>query len=193
MRRPPPTNRALAGRRGITITEVLIACVGVAIIMGLSAVSIQLMMKLNADLQRRYGAAAGFERLARILRDDARSGETAIVTSAPKTTGNSAMLRLAMGKDHAIEYQGATASVTRTEMKGGKPVAHETVSLPRGTAAQFELRKDGTRTFVVLVTSQAAGKSPIEQGSFEPARTLEIVAQLGKDRVLATAARGGKP
>ena len=36
---------------------------GVAMLLGLCAVSIQLLMRLNADVQGRYGAAVALERL----------------------------------------------------------------------------------------------------------------------------------
>ena len=84
MRRRVREQSTRSARRGITIIEVLIVVTGVAMLLGLCAVSIQVLMKLNGDVQARYGAAVALERLARQLRDDAHASETAQIGVEPK-------------------------------------------------------------------------------------------------------------
>jgi hypothetical protein len=180
--------RASSARRGITIIEVLIVVTGVAMMLGLCAVSIQILMRLNADGQARYGAAVSLERLARQVRDDAHSSETAQIAALEKTAGNPTSLRLDMGPDHKVAYEPRDGSVVRTESQAGQVVRHDSYALARGALARFELRDEASRRLVALVVSRPAGKSQTE-----PPRPLEVVAVQGKDRVGPLGKRGGKP
>jgi hypothetical protein len=175
-------------RRGITIIEVLIVVTGVAMLLGLCAVSIQVLMKLNGDVQGRYGAAVALERLARQLRDDAHASETAAITIDEKKVGKAAGLRLAFEPDHVVVYELDNGGVVRTESRAGKAVRHEKYALARGTGARFELRDEGSRRLVALITTRPVGKSQAE-----PPRPLELVALQGKDRVGPRGKQGGKP
>jgi hypothetical protein len=188
MRRRTANTFARSARRGITIIEVLIVVTGVAMLLGLCAVSIQVLMRLNADVQGRYGAAVALERLARQLRDDSHASETALITVDEKKAGKPASLRLVFEPDHAVVYESGDGGMVRTESREGKRVRHERFVLPRGAGATFELRDEGSRRLVVLVTTRPAGKSQAE-----PPRPLEVVALQGKDRVGSPGKQGGKP
>jgi hypothetical protein len=175
-------------RRGITIIEVLIAVTGVALMLGLCAISIQLLLRLNADGMSRYGAAVAIERLARQLRADAHASQTAQLPEGDKGQGKPASLRLFVEPTHIVAYEPIKDSMVRTETRGGKVVRHESFALPRGGNARFELRDMASRRLVALVVSGAAGPSQTE-----PPRPLDVVALLGKDRVGPLGQRGGKP
>ena len=60
-------------RRGITLLETLVLVTCVAIVLGLAAVTIQLMLRLVADSQTRLSSSLMVERLARQLRADVYS------------------------------------------------------------------------------------------------------------------------
>ena len=188
MKRMSANMSTRSARRGITIIEVMIVVTGVAMLLGLCAVSIQVLMRLNADVQGRYGAAVALERLARQLRDDSHASETALITVDEKKAGKPASLRLVFEPDHAVVYDLGDGGVARTESRGGKRVRHEKYALARGADARFELRDEGSRRLVVLVTTRPAGKSQAE-----PLRPLEVVALQGKDRVGSPGKQGGKP
>jgi type II secretory pathway component PulJ len=188
MRRLSANISTRSSRRGITIIEVMIVVTGVAMLLGLCAVSIQVLMRLNTDVQGRYAAAVALERLARQLRADAHATETALVTGDPKKTDKTAALRLVLEPAHEVVYESGDGGVVRTESRAGKRVRHEKYALARGADASFELRDDGLHRLAVFVMTRTAGKSQVE-----PPRPLEVVALLGKDRVGPPGKQGGKP
>jgi hypothetical protein len=188
MRRMTAITSARSARRGITIIEVLIVVTGVAMLLGLCAVSIQVLMKLNADVQGRYGEGVALERLARQLREDAHASETAQMTVDEKKPGKPAGLRLLFEPNHVVVYDSGDGGVVRTESRAGKAVRHERYALARGAGVRFELRDEGSRRLVALVMTRPAGKSQTE-----PPRPLEVVALTGKDRLGPPGKQGGKP
>jgi Tfp pilus assembly protein PilV len=188
MRHMNAKTSARSARRGITIIEVMIVVTGVAMLLGLCAVSIQVLMKLNADVQGRYSAAVALERLARQLRDDAHASETAQMTVDDKKAGKPAGLRLVFEPNHDVDYASGDGGVVRTETRAGKAVRHEKFALARGAGVKFELRDEGSRRLVALVMTRPAGKSQTE-----PPRPLEVVALQGKDRLEQPGKQGGKP
>jgi hypothetical protein len=188
MRRVPAKRSVLTSRRGITIIEVLVVATGVAMLLGLCAVSIQLLMKLNSEGMARFSAAASFERLARQVREDTHASETAQITVDDKKAGASAGLRLVFAPNHVVAYMAGDGGVIRTESRSDKVVRHETFGLTRGGGVQFEIREEGPRRLVALVVTRPAGKSPTE-----PPRPLEVLALQGKDRHESPAKQGGKP
>ena len=64
-------------RRGITILEIMVVMTGVAAMLALCALTIQLLMRLNDDGHARLTAAVSLERLARQIRQDAHASDTA--------------------------------------------------------------------------------------------------------------------
>jgi len=164
-------------RRGITIIEVLIAVTGVTMILGLCAVSIQLLMKLSGDGVSRYGAAVALERLARQIREDAHSSESTRLVNDQKPDNKAGSLQLTLTPDHSVAYESQNGAVVRTESAAGKVVRHERYSLPAGGTARFELRAEGSSRLVALIMTRSPGKSQTE-----PARPLEVLAHIGKDR-----------
>jgi hypothetical protein len=179
-----------SARRGITIIEIMIVVSGAALLLGLCAVSIQLLMKLNGDVQGRLGEAVALERLGRQLRDDAHASQTAelLVSDQLKKAKQPVGLRLGLEPDHVVVYEFGDGGVVRNELRAGKAVRHERFTLARGASARFELRDEGPRRLVVLVLSRSPGKSQAE-----PPRPLELVALQGRDRVLSAGAQGSKP
>jgi hypothetical protein len=175
--------RAHSARRGITILEVLIVVTGVALMLGLCAVSIQLLMRLNSDGMSRVGAAVALERLGRQLRNDVHASQTAEVASE----GKPASLRLVFASSHIVSYESSASRVVRTETTGGNVARHESFSLPNGTTARFELREVASRRLVALVTSRSATTNQVE-----PPRPLDLVACVGKDHLGAHEKMGGK-
>ena len=177
--------RYALARRGITLIEVLIVVTGVTMMLGLCAVSIQLLMRLNGDGVSRYGTAVALERLARQMRADAHSSESGQLDVDPKADGKPASLRLTLNPDHMVTYQSQEGAVVRTESAAGKVVRRESYSLPAGGAARFLLREEGPSRLVALVVTRGPGKSQTE-----PPRPLEVVAQIGKDRLRTSGKTG---
>jgi type II secretory pathway pseudopilin PulG len=165
-------------RRGITLLEVLVLVTCVAIVLGLAAVTIQVMLRLVSDSQSRLSSSLMLERLARQLRTDAHACETAVLEGAQaKAPAARTTLKLVLEPGGLVSYKVLEKSVDRDETVAGKRVRHESFMLPRGRGARFELGAEAGRAMVSLVI----GPGP-ESSSAGPSRALEVVAVVGKHR-----------
>jgi hypothetical protein len=176
---PPRGHRIPRGaRRGITIIEVIVVMTGVATMLGLCAVTLQLLLRLSADSQSRLGAAMALERLASQFRADVHAAAT--VEFGGKAGGQpapGASLRVADGTRRVVTYEARAGQVLRVESGTGRSTRHESYELDRNAEVRFEPRDDGPRRFIAMVVSRRRGKEPLE-----PNRPLEVVASPGKDR-----------
>jgi type II secretory pathway pseudopilin PulG len=181
-------------RRGISLIEVIVVMSGVAVVLGLCAVTMQLLFRLNADGQARLSASATFARLASQFRSDAHGCDEAVLLPAAKAgtkeaePKSAASLRLTRGPQVVITYEAREGRVARVETVGGTTKAHESYRVGKGNVVAFERREEGERRFLALVLSRAAGKNEIE-----PPRPLEVLALPGKDRLATATTKGGRP
>jgi hypothetical protein len=165
-------------RRGITLIETLVLVTGVAVMLGLCAVTIQLLLRLHADSQARVNSTTVLERLARQLREDAHVSESArLGTLVAKATDGRTTLTFSVKATHSISYVVGEHKVARDETILGKRIRHESYSLERGQAARFQLFDESGHRMVALRLSHEPGKS-----GAEPLSPLEVVASLGKHR-----------
>jgi type II secretory pathway pseudopilin PulG len=176
-------------RRGITMIETLILVTCVAIMLGLVAVTIQVMLRLVADSQTRLSASLMLERLARQLRADVHGSETAVLEGAAgKAPAARAGVRLAPEPGRVVTYKMLRNSIDRDETVAGKRARHESFVLPRGRQARFELGAVAGRATVSLFFEPGAESSP---GG--PGRALEILAVVGKHRGVPVGKERPKP
>jgi len=155
----------------------MIVVTGVAMMLGLCAVTLQLLMRLNGASQARLGAAMTFERVARQLREDVHASETALLAPATQPGGKAANLSLTLEPTHLIAYEMHESSIVRLESRAGKRIRHESYELLHGRTGRFELRDEAGRKLVSLVVTHVAGTS-----GTDPPKPLEVVALVGKDR-----------
>jgi type II secretory pathway pseudopilin PulG len=182
-------------RRGITIIEVIVVMTGVATLLGLCAVTLQLLLRLNADGQSRRAAASALERLASQFRTDVHAADTVQLVEKPdgppaKVTNlaaPAASLRLATGSRALVTYEVRAGRVDRVESGTGRPTRHESYALDRGALVRFAHRDDGPRRFLAMIVTTRAGKEPVD-----PLRPLEVLALPGKDRRALARAEGGQ-
>jgi len=177
--------RRHSSRRGITILEIMVVMTGVAAMLALCAVTIQLLMRLNADGHARLSAAVSLDRLGRQIRQDAHASDAAHLDQ--KAAGKPASLRLTLEPKHDVLYEPQRREIVRVETKDGKLSRRESYSLPPGSDSRFEIRDEGARRLVVLVVTHDSGKNPIE-----PPRPMEVAALQGKDRVGPLGKPGGE-
>jgi hypothetical protein len=173
-----------AARKGITIIEVLIVvtCVGVAL--GLCAVTIQVLLRLEKDGQKRYLSQASLERLARQFRSDAHAATAARVEAARK--GEAAVLNLSLGPKHGISYEPRKSAVLRVESRDGNIQRRELYALPAARTIAFELLAEEGSQFIALLAMRSANSSG---GGSTP--VMRAVALVGKDGSRAVAIGGG--
>jgi hypothetical protein len=174
MTRDRKLNRGKCGRHGITLIETMVLITGVAIALGLCAVTIQLLMRLSASAQSRLNAQVGVERLARQLRTDVHAASHAEIKAegARKAAG----LQLAIGAKHTVTFEPRGAGVARIEAADGHVTRREVYSVEGASEIGFEIRPEAGRRFVALVLKKHAGKR--DGGSIRP---MEVVALLGKE------------
>ncbi|APW63160.1 type II secretion system protein [Paludisphaera borealis] len=177
-------------RRGITIIETLVMMTGVAVLLGMTVIVLQLAMKLEADSRGRLDRAGALGRLARQFRSDVHAASgVEIVTTDPKRQPG---LRIAPGPNRSIDYQPqGDGKLARVDTVGGKVASRETFIVPQSGAVRLSLRELDGRRFAVVEVDTIARKNRID-----PVRTLEILGAVGKDvRSLASEAKteGGKP
>ncbi len=178
------------GRRGISLIELMVVMTGVAVILGLCAVTIQALMRVNGDAQARLSASATFARLASQFREDVHASDDIQFTPAakagvPKATPG---MRLSRRPGIVISYEVKPGRVARIESASGKVSRHESYRIGNGNVVTFERREDGPRRFVALVMSRDGSK-----GELEPPRPLEVLALQGKDRPAILQPKGGQP
>ncbi len=169
-------------------TLILVTCV--AIMLGLVAVTIQVMLRLVADSQSRLSSSLMLERLRAQLRSDAHRSETAVVEGAAgKAAAPQAAVKLEPEPGHLVTYHMNGKSLDRDETASGKRVRHEAFALPRGHHARFELGALAGRMTVSLWIEPGAESSPVGRAA------LEVLAVVGKHRggALAQKSEGPKP
>jgi hypothetical protein len=179
-----------AARRGLSLIELMVVMTGVAIILGLCAVTIQALMSVNSDAQAGLNASATFARLASQFREDVHASDDIPLTPGTKDGDAKASprLRLTQGPGLVITYEASAGRVARVETASGKPGRHESYRIGKGHVVAFERREEGPRRFVVMVTSRDTGK-----GQLEPPRPIEVLALQGKDRAAIAQRKGGQP
>ena len=95
----------LESRRGITIIEVMVVITCVAVMLGICAITLRLLMQLSTDGQARLNAAASLERLSRQLRDDVHSCRSARLLVDDQSPAKPAGLQLTIEPDRSVSYQ----------------------------------------------------------------------------------------
>jgi hypothetical protein len=174
-------------RRGIALIEVLVLITCVGVVLGLAAVSIQVMLRLVTDSHGRLSSSLVLERLARQLRADAHASETSQVERAQgKAPAERTILKLTPEPGRLVTYTILEKSVDRDETMAGKKLRHESFVLPRGRQARIELAAEAGRAMVLLVIEPRPGSSP----GAGP-RALEVLAVVGKHRGRPVEKSGG--
>ncbi len=176
-------------RRGISLIETVVLMTGVAAMLGLTVLMLQLLLRLDVDSRARLDSAGMLARLAEQFRRDVHGASAARLIKQP---AGLAGLRIEPGPDRAIEYQVKGPSrVFRTETLKGKPVRNESYAIARGGPIELALKEDGGHRFAMLTVDRQASRYHTD-----PPRLFEIVAEVGRNRdrlTGAAAAAGGKP
>ncbi len=165
----------------------------VAVVLGLCAVTIQLLFRLNADGHARLSASASFARLASQFREDIHASEDVVLSPSgkPGTKASdpkvSASLRLTRGPQTVITYEAKEGRVARVVTASGTMKGHESYVVGKGNVVAFEHRDEGALRFVVMIMSREVGK-----GRLEPPRPLEVLALPGKDRAATSRTKGAR-
>ncbi len=177
------------GRRGVTLIEVIVLMTGVAAMLGLTVLMLQLLLKLDGDSRARFDRAGMLARLAEQFRRDVHGAAAARLVEEPSRP---ALLRIEQEPGRAIDYQvKGQSKVVRVESFRGKPVRTESYEVAQGGPIELALKQEGGHRFATLIVDRQASRNRTD-----PSRLFEVLAQVGRnrDRLAATAsAAGGTP
>jgi hypothetical protein len=174
-------------RRGISIIETIVLITGVAAILGLCVLLLQLLMKLDGQSRSRLEGANNFARLAAQFRQDVHTASAVRAIGQPPA--QHAGLRVDAAADRSVEYQvKGEGAVVRVESKQGKPLRRESYQIPRCESVRLAVAKDEGREVATLEVDLRA--SPL---ATDPPRVFQVLALVGKnrDRVTVPAGPGG--
>lgn len=185
MRTRDVPRRSGVRRRGMTIIETVVLMAGVATMLGICAVLLQLLMKLDADSRVRFAGAAAAARLAEQFRHDVHAAEKARIEPA-KGASAPAVLRLDLGAKHAVAYRvEGLGAVQRLESRAGSNERRERYEIPHRGAVELAVRDEKGRSFATLTIDREAAA-----GRNESAKAFEAAALVGKNRNRVRAAAG---
>lgn len=163
-------DRSKPRRRGMTIIETIVLMTAVAVMLGMSAIVLQLAMKLDADGRGRLERSTALGRLARQFRADVHAA-TAIEAAAPG-------LKIEPRPGRSITYEvPGDGKIARVDTVDGNVAVRETFIVPQSGALRLSLRDVDGRRFAVLGVDTITRKNRID-----PVRTLEILGLVGKDQ-----------
>jgi hypothetical protein len=184
------SGRPVPSRSGITIIETIVLITGVAAMLGLCVLLLQLLLKLDSQSRARLDGASAMARLAGQFRQDVHAATKASVVADP--TARPAGLRIEPGTDRTIVYEiKGDATVVRVETLKGASVRRERYEIPRSGSIHLAVKQLGGRSFASLTVDRRVSKNQTD-----PPRLYEVLAVVGKNRghdARAAAAAGAKP
>jgi prepilin-type N-terminal cleavage/methylation domain-containing protein len=174
------TDRNRVARRGVSLIELMVVISVLAVLLGLCAVTIQLLLRIGSDAQARRSASAALGRLAERFREDVHACDDVQLRT-------SAGLRLRLNPSVMIDYEVHAGRIARVESTDGQASRRESYVLGRNDTAVIDRRDDGPRRFLALVVNHKE-----RPGRAEPNHPMEILALVGRDRPGASRSEGGQ-
>jgi hypothetical protein len=162
-------------RRGVTLVEMMVLITGVAAMLGLTVLMLQLLLRLDVDSRARFDTAGILARLAEQFRSDVHKAVSARLVGQPSKP---AVLRIEVEPGRAIEYEvKGLNKVVRVESKQGKLVRSESYEIARGGPIELAIKQEERSRFARLTVDRQASRTRTD-----PSRLFEILAQVGKNR-----------
>lgn len=159
-------------RRGLSLIEMLVVITASAIVIGMVAGMIQMLIRAERAAQDHLVRTATADQLARSFRQHVR----AAVQADSEQRDGTATLQLKVGENAEVEFRSRKDAVIRIDREAGQVRRQEKYSLPARSVARFETHDDaGTTTVSLVVIHQP---SATEQA---PTRELRVEATLGRD------------
>jgi hypothetical protein len=157
-------------RRGYSLIECLVLITVMSLLIGLSAGTIQLLLRLDRAGRTASEEAVALGRLARDFRDDAHQ---AAPVDPPGRSPDRIVLSL--GDSKSVEYAIRPVDVLRTVRSGEKVLRRETYLRPARASARIDVAIDGSGPIASMVFDRPSSDRDIS--SYHDYR---IEAELGK-------------
>jgi type II secretory pathway component PulJ len=159
-------------RPGYALIELLVVMTVTAVMLGLCAGMIHLLMRLDRSGRTASDESADLARLARDFRAD--------VHASSKDPGRSNdRMTLTIDGGPTVEYQARPHDILRTVRDGEKVRRFETYRRPARTSITYQLDSAGPRPIAILTIDR-----PSDARDDSSYRDYRIEAELGKDRRL---------
>lgn len=157
-------------RRGYSLIECIVLISVLSALIGLSAGTIQLLLKLDRAGRAASEEAVALARLARDFRDDAHEAPP---VDPPGRSTDRVVLTLSESK--TVEYTIRPGDVLRTVRQGEKVLRHETYRRPARASARIDVAIDGPRPIASMVFDR-----PSSDRDISAYHDYRIEAELGK-------------
>ncbi len=168
-------------RRGFTLVEMLAALTVGSVLLGIAVSILALLMRIERIGRDQVHQDAVTARLAQQFRDDVH----AAARLAPAEAGKQGVWRLVLTPDHTVTYRALPELVERDETVAGKPVRHESYTLPAGWSARLIAPAEGRPPLASLSAASLETPGPKD-------RDVRIDAVVGKDHRFTTSPPGSR-
>jgi type II secretory pathway pseudopilin PulG len=156
-------------RRGFSLIEMVMLITVASIVLGLCAVTLQLLIKVDRSGRSHIAGLAREAHLARIFRADVRAARGA-TSAAPNT------LMLELDDDDRVEYRLEGKEVLRVERVRDAIRNQDAFPLPRGGSARFDVEPLESLSVVRLIIARAPAAPDLPAG-----RATHLEGVLGQD------------
>jgi hypothetical protein len=136
-------------RRGFALIELMAVVGTTAILLGLCAGLIHLLLRLDRGGRVQVAEGVALGRLARDFRADVRAATG--LEPIPFASGSPSWLALTLPEGRGVEYRVQGNALIRSERTAAAVVRVETYHLPSGVAVAWDVATLGDRTLVGLV------------------------------------------
>jgi prepilin-type N-terminal cleavage/methylation domain-containing protein len=162
-------------RRGFTLIEVVLVVGAVAMVTGLCAGLLRVLLRLDRVAKSHAVETATVARLARQFRQDVHAG---VGPPAGNETEPATKLELALPGGRTVLYEARASTVARSQRLGAAVERRETYNLPYCGDPRFVVRRENGRAWAILQLPQNVGASAGARAA------LQIEALAGRDRRL---------
>jgi hypothetical protein len=167
-------------QRGVSILELIVVLSASTVVLTLSSVLLQRVMRIHIQSRADLGAERTALRLSEQFRRDVHQARAAVTDRTE--LGDNVVLRLTFADSQPVEYSYDSGILERVKSKGGNRIAREEFALPAGSDVRVESR-DSPQRHVLTITAPRNSEGDNQQ---LPARKLTIPLSVQVEAVLGS-------
>jgi hypothetical protein len=170
----------ISTRRGISILELMVVLSASTVVLTLSSVLLQRVMRIHIQSRADSGVERTTLRLSDRFRDDVHQARSAETDRA--ILGEHVVLRLANGADRHVEYSYDDGILLRSMPKSDGQISREEFVFPAGSVVKIE-SQDAPQRLVMTITAPRDSDSEKQQ---LPAARLTIPLSMQVEAVIGS-------